>query len=67
MKKFVTLFTDSARELKSVRTITTMAMLAAVEGRTGMERRTAKIRETKNRSGACFPQKRRTDHPPGNE
>ena len=30
MKKFVTLFTDSARELKSVRTITTMAMLAAV-------------------------------------
>ena len=27
MKKFVTLFTDSARELKSVRTITTMAML----------------------------------------
>ena len=30
MKKFVTLFTDFARELKSVRTITTMAMLAAV-------------------------------------
>ena len=30
MKKFVTLFTDSSRELKSVRTITTMAMLAAV-------------------------------------
>ena len=30
MKKFVTLFTDSARELKLVRTITTMAMLAAV-------------------------------------
>ena len=30
MKKFVTLFTASARELKSVRTITTMAMLAAV-------------------------------------
>lgn len=29
-EKFVTLFTDSARELKSVRTITTMAMLAAV-------------------------------------
>ena len=28
MKKFVTLFTDSARELKSVRTITTMAMLS---------------------------------------
>lgn len=30
MKKFVTLFTDSFRELKAVRTITTMAMLAAV-------------------------------------
>lgn len=30
MKKFVTLFTDSSRELKSVRTITIMAMLAAV-------------------------------------
>ena len=27
MKKFVTLFTDSFRELKAVRTITTMAML----------------------------------------
>ena len=30
MKKFVALFTDSYRELKSVRTITTMAMLAAI-------------------------------------
>ncbi|MCI6243828.1 MAG: folate family ECF transporter S component [Agathobacter sp.] len=30
MKKFVTLFTDSSKELKSVRTLTTMAMLAAV-------------------------------------
>lgn len=30
MKKFVTLFTDSCRELKAVRTITTMAMLAAI-------------------------------------
>ncbi len=30
MRKFVTLFTDSYKELKSVRTITTMAMLAAV-------------------------------------
>ena len=30
MKKFVTLFTDSFRELKAVRTITTMAMLAAI-------------------------------------
>ena len=30
MKKFVTLFTDSSRELKSVRTITIMAMLAAI-------------------------------------
>lgn len=29
-EKFVTLFTDSFRELKAVRTITTMAMLAAV-------------------------------------
>ncbi len=30
MKKFVTLFTDSYKELKSVRTITTAAMLAAI-------------------------------------
>ncbi|WP_077610714.1 folate family ECF transporter S component [Clostridium sp. Marseille-P2415] len=30
MKKFVTLFTDSYRELKSVRTITTAAMFAAI-------------------------------------
>lgn len=30
MKNFVTLFTDSYREFKSVRTITTMAMLAAL-------------------------------------
>ncbi|MFV0240867.1 MAG: folate family ECF transporter S component, partial [Lacrimispora sphenoides] len=30
MKKFVTLFTDSYRELKSVRTITTAAMFGAV-------------------------------------
>ena len=30
MKKFVTLFTDSYHKLKSVRTITTMAMFAAV-------------------------------------
>ena len=30
MKKFVPVFTDSFRELKAVRTITTMAMLAAV-------------------------------------
>ena len=29
MKKFVTLFTDSYKELKSVRTITTAALLAA--------------------------------------
>lgn len=36
MKKFVTLFTDSYRELKSVRTITTMAMLAAVAVILGM-------------------------------
>ncbi|MBP3489452.1 MAG: folate family ECF transporter S component [Roseburia sp.] len=36
MKKFVTLFTDSYRELKSVRTITTMAMLAALAVILGM-------------------------------
>lgn len=30
MRKFVTLFTDSYKELKSVRTITLMAMLAAI-------------------------------------
>jgi len=36
MRKFVTLFTDSYKELKSVRTITTMAMLAAVAVILGM-------------------------------
>ena len=36
MKKFVTLFTDSYREFKSVRTITTMAMLAALAVILGM-------------------------------
>ena len=36
MRKFVTLFTDSCKELKSVRTITTMAMLAAVAVILGM-------------------------------
>lgn len=36
MKKFVTLFTDSYRELKSVRTITTSAMFAAVSIILGM-------------------------------
>ena len=30
MKKFVTLFTDSSDELKSVRTLTVMAMLGAI-------------------------------------
>lgn len=36
MKKFVTLFTDSYRELKYVRTITTCAMLAAIAVVLGM-------------------------------
>ena len=36
MRKFVTLFTDSCKELKSVRTITTMAMLAAIAVILGM-------------------------------
>ena len=41
MKKFVALFTDSYRELKSVRTITTMAMLAAIAIILGMFSNTA--------------------------
>lgn len=36
MRKFVTLFTDSYKELKFVRTITTMAMLAAIAVVLGM-------------------------------
>lgn len=36
MKKFVTLFTDSSKEMKSVKTLTTMAMLAAVAVILGM-------------------------------
>ena len=36
MRKFVTLFTDSYKELKSVRTITIMAMLAAIAVVLGM-------------------------------
>lgn len=36
MRKYVTLFNDSCRELKSVRTITTMAMLAAIAVILGM-------------------------------